>query len=133
MREKTINPQSGLYAILGDPISHSMSPVIMNSSFDRLGMDNVFLALKATPRCGPHWKAAITKSPLINRERLFAFFYLMRSSLTLQRHCASFPALKWRLSYHSPEKEKGRTGFCDSVRPSQYTAVQQQFFFVQVR
>lgn len=47
MREKTINPQSGLYAILGDPISHSMSPVIMNSSFDRLGMDNVFLALKA--------------------------------------------------------------------------------------
>lgn len=47
MREKTVNAQSRLYAILGDPISHSMSPVIMNRAFDRLGMDSVFLALPA--------------------------------------------------------------------------------------
>ena len=59
----------------------------------------------------------------------FMLFSICATYCTL----SSFPALKWRLSYHSPEKEKGRTGFCDSVRPSQYTAVQQQFFFVQVR
>lgn len=47
MREKTINAKTGLYAILGDPISHSLSPVIMNSEFDRRDMDCAFLALKS--------------------------------------------------------------------------------------
>lgn len=47
MRLETVNAKSRLYAILGDPISHSMSPVIMNSAFDRLGLDSVFLALPA--------------------------------------------------------------------------------------
>ena len=46
MRETTVNAKTGIFAILGDPVSHSMSPVIMNSSFDRLHMDNVFLALR---------------------------------------------------------------------------------------
>lgn len=47
MRLETVNAKTRLYAILGEPISHSMSPVIMNSAFDRLGLDNVFLALPA--------------------------------------------------------------------------------------
>lgn len=46
MRAATVNAKTGIYAILGDPVSHSMSPVIMNSAFDRLGMDEVFLALR---------------------------------------------------------------------------------------
>ncbi|WP_295582446.1 shikimate dehydrogenase [uncultured Oscillibacter sp.] len=47
MRTITVNAKTRLFAILGDPIAHSMSPVIMNSAFDRLGMDCVFLALRA--------------------------------------------------------------------------------------
>ena len=46
MRKKTVNARSKIFTIIGDPISHSMSPVIMNSSFDRLDMDNVFIAIK---------------------------------------------------------------------------------------
>lgn len=47
MRKETVNAKTELYAILGDPISHSMSPVIMNSFFDRMEMDKVFIAIKA--------------------------------------------------------------------------------------
>lgn len=41
-----VNSKTGVYAILGDPIAHSMSPVIMNSSFSRFNMDKVFLGLR---------------------------------------------------------------------------------------
>lgn len=47
MREITINSKTKLYAILGEPISHSLSPVIMNTEFDRRGMDCAFVALKS--------------------------------------------------------------------------------------
>ena len=49
LNELLINAKTGIYAILGDPISHSISPVIMNSSFRRHNVDSVFLAFK----CGP--------------------------------------------------------------------------------
>ncbi len=43
----TINGNTSIYAILGDPIKHSMSPVLMNRNFGRDGLDKVFLALPA--------------------------------------------------------------------------------------
>jgi shikimate dehydrogenase len=42
----TVNAKTRLFAILGDPVTHTMSPVIMNSSFRRLGLDNVFVAMR---------------------------------------------------------------------------------------
>ncbi|MGE4453872.1 MAG: shikimate dehydrogenase [Sphaerochaeta sp.] len=45
--KKTISGHTALYAILGDPIAHAMSPVLMNSNFERLELDKAFLALKA--------------------------------------------------------------------------------------
>ena len=44
---KTISGHTDLYAILGNPIVHSMSPVIMNRNFERNDLDKVFLALKS--------------------------------------------------------------------------------------
>ena len=44
-----VNAKTDLYAILGDPISHSMSPVIHNNAFRRFGMDKVFLAVRCDP------------------------------------------------------------------------------------
>lgn len=43
---KIVNAQTEVYAILGDPISHSLSPVIMNRSFNQLQMDKVFLGFR---------------------------------------------------------------------------------------
>ncbi len=45
-----VNAKTDLYAILGDPISHSMSPVIHNNAFRRFGMDKVFLAMRCDPK-----------------------------------------------------------------------------------
>ncbi len=47
MRSTTINGKTELYAIFGTPIGHSMSPVIMNTFFEQMGMDKVFIALNA--------------------------------------------------------------------------------------
>ncbi len=46
MDQPLLNATTSVYAILGDPISHSLSPVIMNAMFRRLGMDKAFLALR---------------------------------------------------------------------------------------
>lgn len=45
--KKTVSGHTDLYAILGDPIKHAMSPVIMNSNFERFTLDKVFLALQS--------------------------------------------------------------------------------------
>lgn len=44
-----ITAKTDLYAILGSPIRHAMSPVIHNSAFRRLGMDKAFFAVPCTP------------------------------------------------------------------------------------
>ena len=38
-----------LYAVIGDPISHSLSPVMQNAAFEAMKMDCVFLAFKVAP------------------------------------------------------------------------------------
>lgn len=43
---KIVNAKTKLFAILGDPIEHCLSPVIMNYSFAQLGLDNVFVAMR---------------------------------------------------------------------------------------
>lgn len=43
-----VHAKTEIYAILGDPISHSLSPVIMNRSFERFNMEKVFLAFRCS-------------------------------------------------------------------------------------
>ena len=41
-----INGSTRVYALLGDPVSHTMSPVIQNAAFTALGLDAVYVAIR---------------------------------------------------------------------------------------
>jgi shikimate dehydrogenase len=47
-----------VFALLGDPVSHSLSPVVLNAAMRDLGMDGVYVALRAE---GPEEMAAFLR------------------------------------------------------------------------
>lgn len=40
----TIDPQTRLFGVIGDPIAHSLSPVMLNAAFRHTGIDAVYMA-----------------------------------------------------------------------------------------
>jgi shikimate dehydrogenase len=47
MQERTsINPKTRVFALIGNPVSHSMSPAIHNSAFVELGIDSIYVAFQ---------------------------------------------------------------------------------------
>jgi len=45
---KEINRETTLYGIIGNPVSHSMSPAIHNAAFTEKGINNIYVPLKIT-------------------------------------------------------------------------------------
>lgn len=43
-----INGKTGLLCLIGDPVEHSLSPMMHNLSFERLGLNCVYLAFRVT-------------------------------------------------------------------------------------
>ena len=44
-----ITPHTRVYAVLGHPVRHSLSPAMHNTAFRALGMDAVYVALEILP------------------------------------------------------------------------------------
>ena len=40
-----INSNTDLYAVIGDPIHHSLSPIIHNNFFNKKNMDKIYISL----------------------------------------------------------------------------------------
>ena len=47
MSERADTPR--LFALLGDPVAHSLSPAIHNAAFEALGLEAVYVAIRAEP------------------------------------------------------------------------------------
>src|SRR5271169_3405072 len=45
----SIGGRTGITAVFGDPVEHSMSPAMHNAAYAALGMDRVYLAFHVTP------------------------------------------------------------------------------------
>jgi shikimate dehydrogenase len=43
-----IDTSTRLYAVLGDPVAHSLSPVMHNSAFEERGINGIYVALRVT-------------------------------------------------------------------------------------
>lgn len=44
MKQSEINTKTNLYGVLGDPVSHSLSPLMHNTAFEHIGYNGVYLA-----------------------------------------------------------------------------------------
>ena len=44
MKQSDINTKTVLYGVLGDPVSHSLSPLMHNTAFEHIGQNAVYLA-----------------------------------------------------------------------------------------
>lgn len=44
MKQSEINTKTNLYCVLGDPVSHSLSPLMHNTAFEHIGYNGVYLA-----------------------------------------------------------------------------------------
>ena len=42
----TLNSDTILFAVLGDPVSHSLGPLMHNTAFSELGYNGAYLALR---------------------------------------------------------------------------------------
>lgn len=49
---RSIDAQTALYAVLGDPVAHSLSPVMHNAAFAQLGYNGVYVAARVTDPAG---------------------------------------------------------------------------------
>lgn len=50
-KKQSINTSTKLYGLIGNPVSHSLSPLMHNSVFEELKLNSVYLAYAVDPAC----------------------------------------------------------------------------------
>src|SRR6267378_6711184 len=53
-----ISAKTRLMVVIGDPVTHSLSPAMHNAAFRALGIDAVYVAVRVTPAALPAFLAA---------------------------------------------------------------------------
>jgi len=57
-----IGGRTRVFAVLGDPVAHSLSPAMHNAAFRALGLDAVYVALRAATEDLPHLVRALARA-----------------------------------------------------------------------
>jgi shikimate dehydrogenase len=60
--DSVIGGSSRVFAILGDPVAHSLSPAMHNAAFRALGLDAVYVALRTVPTDVPDLMRALARA-----------------------------------------------------------------------
>lgn len=91
-RYDQINEKTGLYGVLGDPIAHSLSPIVHNSAFLKEGLNKVYFPLR------------VPKDLLLNTLEQFQWLNFQGYSVTLPH---KETVLGFTKNYEGPIKEIG--------------------------
>jgi 3-dehydroquinate dehydratase/shikimate dehydrogenase len=59
-----INPQTAIYGVIGDPVSHSLSPLLHNKAFRKLGINAVYLPFRVSRAELPNFLKAWDRLPV---------------------------------------------------------------------
>lgn len=59
-----INPQTAVYGVIGDPVAHSLSPLIHNKTFHKLGINAVYLPFRVSRGSLPQFLDAFDSLPV---------------------------------------------------------------------
>ena len=57
-----IDGSTRVFAVLGDPVAHSLSPAMQNAAFRVLGLRAVYVALRCAPRDLPGLMRALSRA-----------------------------------------------------------------------
>lgn len=58
-RFRSVSPSTKVYGVIGDPISHSMSPAVFNACFKKAGLDAIYVPLRVTDEVAMFIKSMI--------------------------------------------------------------------------
>jgi len=58
----TSSPTTRPFVLLGDPVTHSLSPVMQNAAFDAAGIDAVYFAIRCSAELVPTLMAAVARA-----------------------------------------------------------------------